>query len=261
MNIEPKEDDWNKLMEALALLADLVSRGIRPDKAASDEIIQKVDLNNKHDWALDKLKLAYPILERAYRDIHDIEKDMIIKELEALGVKKFPAIFTIERAKPQPFAVEPRLISFGLKLGEEANTTLTVTGGIVKEASAGKHLDIHIYPGKNGSTLIKVKASGGSAGESLQDYIIIKGDKGELKVPVNVQWEKSTEKPIMRAIEKSIPVENEPPFLSWCPICAPKIHRKTLLYSKAQRKFRCSQCEHEFPYPDKRVSDYNNSHP
>ena len=49
--------------------------------------------------------------------------------------------------------------------------------------------------------MIKVKASGGSAGESLQDYIIIKGDKGELKVPVNVQWEKSTEKPIMRAIE------------------------------------------------------------
>ncbi len=253
LDIEPTEEELNKLQESLSYLADSISGGIKPNKAALDEIILKVGLNSNHDWIRDILERACPILERAHNDVRGTEKDLIITELEALGMKKFPAILTYDKAKPKPLSVEPKLIDFGgLKPGKEANATLKVTGGVVKEISGGKRVKLNLLRASDGSTLIKVIVSGGSAGETFQDHIIIKGDEGELKVQVNAQWEKSIEKPI--------PIEKEPAFLSWCPICGDKVKRKTLLYSKGLRKYRCSQCEREFPYSDKRVSEYNESH-
>ena len=247
MDFEP-EDELNKLQEALGHLADLISGGIKPNKAALYEIIQIVGLNGKHDWARDILERACPILDRAHNDLRGTEQDLIITELQALGMKKFPAIITYDKAKPKPLTVEPKLIDFGcLKLGKEGNATLKVTGGIVKEVFGGKRMKLNLIRAGDGSTLIKVILLGGSAGESFQDNIVIKGDKGELRVQISAQWEK--------------PVEKEPPFRSRCPICDPKVHRKTLFYAKGQRRYRCSQCEREFPYPDKRISEYNNTHP
>jgi hypothetical protein len=247
VDFEP-EDESNKLQEALGHLADLISGGIKPNKAALDEIIQQVGLNGKHDWSRDILERACPILERAHNDLRRTEKDLIITELEALGMKKFPAILTYDKAKPKPLSVEPKLIDFGcLKLGKEGNATLKVTGGSVKEVLSDKRIKVNLIKAGDGSTLIKVVLLGGSAGELFKDDIVIKGDKGELRVEIYAQWEKQDEK--------------EPPFRSRCPICDPKVHRKTLFYAKVQRRYRCSQCEREFPYPDKRISEYNNTHP
>jgi len=259
LDIEPTEEEFNKLQDAVSYLADLISDEIKLNKSALDEIVLKVGLDSHHDWIRNILERACPILERAHNDVHGVEKEIIITELERLGMKKFPAILTYDKAKPKPLSVEPKIIDFGcLKAGKEANATLKVTGGVVTEVSAGKRVKLTILKASDGSTLIKVIVSGSSAGDLFQDCIIIKGDKGEpLKVPVNVQWEKVIEKPI----EKPIPIDNELPPISRCPNCDPKIHRKTLFYSKVRGRYRCSQCEHEFSYSDKKVREYNGIHP
>lgn len=256
LDIKPTEEELNKLQEALSYLAESISGGIKSNKATLDEIIQKVGLNSHHDWVRDRLERACPILERAHSDVRGTEKDLIITELEALGMKKFPAILTYDKARPQPFSVEPRRIDFGcLKLGEEANTTLKVIGGVVKEASAGKRLKLNLLKSSDGSTLIKVIASGGSAGESFQDYLIIKSDKSELKIPVNVRWEKLSQKP-----PENLFNEKEPPQLSWCPTHGDVVGKKCLFFNTSTRQYECFYGKEIYPYLDKRVTEYNNKH-
>lgn len=256
MDIGPTEDELSKLHEALSYLADLISDGLNPNKAALEKILQKVSLNSNHQWIRNILESACPILQRAHDDVDDTERKLIVGELEALGMKSFPAILTYDKAKPKPFSVEPQFVDFGcLKLGKEANATLKVTGGTVKEVLGTKRVKLNLIRTGDGCTLVKVMLSGNSAGESLHDHIVIKGDKDELKVQITALWEKRSEEPILK----------EPPLLSWCPDCTPKVKlpeskRKTLLYSKRLHKYRCSRCEHEFPYPDKRVNEYNDAH-
>ncbi|OGO20908.1 MAG: hypothetical protein A2144_04425 [Chloroflexi bacterium RBG_16_50_9] len=278
MDIKPTEEELSKLQESLSLLADIISDGINPDKAALEKIILRVGLNSNHQWIRNILERAYPLLERAHNDVHGNEKKLIVAELEALGMKNFPAILTYDKAKPKPLSAEPQFIDFGcLELGKDADRNLRVTGGAVIDVSfsdpkklrdlgcsgAIKHENSRDYylelvgisvaikwlTAKDGGTLIKFIISGRLPGVSLNDYITITTNRGELKIPLAIKVEKT-----------EVIITKEPPFLSRCPICDPKINRKTLFYGKARRGYRCSQCEHEFPYPDKRVSEYNDAH-
>ena len=209
MDIGPTEEELSKLHEALSYLADLISDGLNPNKAALEKILQKVSLNSNHQWIRNILERACPILQRAHDDVDGTEKKLIVGELEALGMKNFPAILTYDKAKPKPLSVEPPLINFGcLKLGEGANTTLKVSGGLVKDVINNRRLEVSLLQTDSGTTLVKIQLSQGNSGESFNDEIILRCDRGDLKVPVAARWEKAPE---------------EPPLLSWCPIHGDKI--------------------------------------
>jgi hypothetical protein len=220
LDTEPTEEELNKLQEAVASLADSISGGIKPNKAALDEIIVKVHLNNNHDWILAILERACPILERAHNDIHGAEKNRIIEELEVLGMKKFPAILTYDKTKPKPPSAEPDFIDFGhIKPGNESNRTFRVTGGtildvtfcelnklkdlgcamVVKNENSrdydlkiiGISMAIRWLVAKDGSTLIRTSVIGSLDGKSLDDYIKVVTNNGALIiVPIAVKIDK-----------------------------------------------------------------------
>ena len=89
-----------------------------------------------------------------------------------------------------------------------------------------------------------MQLSSEGASEILKDEVVLQGSTGELRIPVTAQWEK------------------EPPLLSWCLICSDRIGKKSLFFNKNACKYECLnlECKHEFPYPDKLVAQYNDSH-
>jgi hypothetical protein len=203
-------------------------------------------------WALERLEIWCPILVRARGDLSDSEKNSIMTELEAQGmgaIRQGHAFFAYDKVKPKPIVVYPEFIDLGLlDPGDGADRTLEVTGGVVKEVLSSKPLKTSVINTNSGKTLIKVVVPVGRAGESLNGEVILRGDRGELKVPVIARWKTKQE---------------EPPLLSWCPDCADRIRKKSLFYNKNARKYECLNldCKHEFPYPDKRVSHYNGARP
>ena len=242
MDIKPTEEELSKLQESLSLLADLISDGTNPDKAALEKVLLRVGLNSNHQWIRNMLERACPLLERAHNDVHGNEKKLIVAELEALGMKNFPAILTYDKAKPKPLSVEPPLVNFGcLKLGEGANTTLKVSGGLVKDVVSNRRLKISLLHPDSGTTLVKIQLSEGNAGESFKDEVVLRCDRGELKVPVSARWEKAPE---------------EPPRLSYCPIC--KISKKSLFWNYIDKKYECLnlECKAVGPSLDKLTSPY-----
>ena len=248
MDIKPTEEELNKLNEAFSHLADLISDEINPDKTAIEKVLQSAGLNKNHQWMRNVLEQACPLLERAHNDIQDTEKKTIVDELEALGLKRFAAIFTYDQAKPKPLSAEPPLINFGcLKIGEGANTTITVSGGIVDErkVKSNRRLKVSVFQKSSGPTLVKIQISPGNAGELFEDELFLPCNKGDLRIPISARWEKSPE---------------EPSLLSWCPLCAQKVKKKSLFFNRYTKQYECFYCKHIFPYPDKGVDDYNNTH-
>jgi len=117
----------------------------------------------------------------------------------------------------------------------------------VKDVISNRRLKLSLLQSDSGITLVKIQLSQGNSGESFNDEIILRCDRGDLKVPVAARWEKAP---------------NEPPLLSWCPYCGPAhMHKKSLFYNKYAKRYECFRCKHEFPYPDKRVTQYNDTHP
>jgi len=250
LDIQPSEEELNKLPEALSHLANLISTDIAPDEPALKKILSEVGLNGK-GWALERLELWCTILVRARSDLSNSEKDSIMADLEAQGMGKIRqghAFFAYDKVKPKPISVYPEFVDLGLlDPGEGADRTLEVTQGTVKKVFSSKSLKVNLINTSSGKTLIKVAVSGGNAGESLNGEVILRGDRGELKVPVTVRWKTRQE---------------EPPLLSWCPDCGPAhMHKKSLFYNKYTKRYECFRCKHEFPYPDKRVTQYNDTHP
>jgi len=141
--------------------------------------------------------------------------------------------------------IEPKFIDFGcLQIGEGASTTLQASGEPVVEAIAGKRFKITLRKSDSDKTLIKLQLISGSAGESIREEIILRGGTGEIRATVTARW------------------ENEPPLLSWCPVCGDKIKKKSLFFNKTTHSYECLNlgCKHGFPYSDKSVKQYNDSH-
>jgi len=239
------EERLGKLLPMISLLAEYISAGGIPDRNSYAEILRSAELGPEDLLELEKWTV---ILKKARDSSSEREDTVVVEELRARGVPEAYAILACHSAKPKPLSVEPERIDLGvLSPGEEASATLTVTGGSVKEVLRNKRLNISLLRSIGGNTLIKVVVPGGNAGESLVDQIILRGDKGELRVPVTARWERT---------------QYEPPLLSWCPNCGDRIKKKSLFYNRYVREYECLNltCKHKFPYPDKRVKEYNDTH-
>jgi hypothetical protein len=289
----PKEEELNKVQEAISLLAELVSSDINLDQQAIENILNDINFNRR-DWAKSLLEQASEILKKAHEDLNSNNRNSIIEELKLLGIKEFPAIMAYEEAKPKPLCVEPEQVKFdNVKPGEEINTTLKVTGGVVKEITASSRLKLNLIRSSDGSNLIKITVIGTKAGESFTDYVFIRSDKGDLRVPVTISVQQTPMNECCECAKHSndlIPVSRlydirlkislpayrqyicrqcweqktdtptfikEPPLLSWCPDCGEKIKKKSLFYNHYEKRYECFYCKHMFQYPDKRVAKYN----
>jgi len=239
------EERLSKLLPMIPLLAEYISGGNAPDRSIYTKMLRGIGLETE-DWAVQELEIWTVVLKKVRDSSSESENTSIVAQLLGRGIPEASAILACHSAKPKPLSVEPERIDLGiLSPGEEASATLTVTGGLIKEVLSSKRLNVSLLRTTGGNTLIKVVVSGGNAGESLVDQIILRGDRGELKVPVTARWERTQDKP---------------PLLSWCPDC--RIKEKSLFYNHYAREYECLNliCKHKFPYPDKRVKEYNDTH-
>lgn len=241
MNEQLPEEKLNRLLPALEPIAEHIGTGNMPDKHALEAILLRIGVE-REEWALEELKCWSRILEQAHTASNVTEKAAIIEELKGRRIPEFPAILAVESASGKPLTVEPQSIDFGyLRPGEEANATLKVSGGPVKITVRNSKLKVTLLNPGAGNTLVKVMLSAGSAGESLQDNILLQGHRGELEVPVAARWQK------------------EPPLLQRCPACG----EKSLFWDRYHKKYECLNldCEAEGPSPNKLVRPGSHHHP
>ena len=242
MSNQLSEEKLSELLPGLGPLAEIISAGTKLDRQALRGIASSISIDGQ-EWALTELELWSHILAKS-KDTSFTE-DAIVAELQSRGIPEFPAKLAYRSAKPKPMKVEPQFIDFGrLKIGERAEPrTLTVSGERVIKALSGPRLKINLLDSGLAKTLVRLQLSDGGAGEILKDEVILQGITGEIRIPVTAQW------------------EAEPTLLSWCPDCGPAhINKKSLFYNKYAKRYECFRCKHEFPYPDKRVSQYNDTH-
>ncbi len=243
MSNQLSEEKLSELLPGLGPLAELISAGTKLDRQSLRGIASGIGIDGQ-EWALTELELWSRILTNS-KDTSYTE-DAIVAELRSRGIPEFPARLAYRSAKPKPMKVEPQFIDFGhLKIGERAEPcTLTVSGERVIKAQSGPRLKVNLLDSGLAKTLVRVQLGDGGAGEILKDEVILKGITGEIRIPVTAQWEAG------------------PPLLSWCPICGDKIKKKSLFFNNTTRKYECLnlECKHEFPYPDKRVNQYNDTH-
>ncbi len=235
------EEKLSRLMPVLSVLAEHVSNGSMLDPRALREITLSAGLDGE-EWALIELQLWIKILEKSHDNPSIAVRTAIITELQERGIPEFPAVLAYESVKPKPFSVEPPVVDFGcLKPGEGGNATLKVSGGVPKEVIGSRRLKVSLLKTGSGTTLVKLQLSESNAGDSLKDEIILRGDRGELKVPVTARWEKAPE---------------EPPRLSYCPVC--KISKKSLFWNYMDKTYECLnlECKARGPSLDKLASPY-----
>jgi len=231
MNNQLAEEKLNRLLPALSPLAKCIGARIVPEEHVLEEILRSIDVAPE-EWAIEELVFWTKILQKASTAATDDEKAAIAVELQNRGILEYPAILAIDAAIPPPLIVVPRSINFGsLKPGEGANATLKVRGKLVKAIVRNNRLKATSLNRGSENSLVKVQLLAGSAGESLQDNILLQGERGEVKVPVAAQWEK------------------EPPRLQHCPRCK----RKSLFWNRYNKKFECLNlnCKVEGPSLDK----------
>ena len=243
MNRQLHEEQLNELLPSLKRLAEFISAGETLDKRAFREIASSVDIDGQ-EWALEELELWSHILVKSKDNSYS--EDVIVAELKNRGIPEFPARLAYKSAKPKPIKVEPQFVDFGnLKIGERPEPrTLTIIGERVIKAICGPRIKVTLLDSNIARTLVRIQLADGIAGETIKDEIILRGSTSELRIPVTAQWEAG------------------PPLLSWCPLCGDKVKKKSLFFNKDAQKYECLNlaCKHEFSYPDKHVSDFNNTH-
>jgi hypothetical protein len=242
MDSRLSEEKLNELLPGLKQLAELISSGESFDRRALRDIASSIGLDGQ-EWALTELELWSHILMKS-KDVAYTE-DAIMVELRNRGIPEFPARLACKSAKPKPLKVEPQFVDFGnLQIGERAEPRMiTVSGGPIIKAISGSRIKVTLLDAGHAKTLVRVELIEGTAGEILKDEIILRSNTGELRVSVAAHW------------------AAEPPLLSWCPDCGPEhINKKSLFYNKYAKQYECFRCKHEFPYSDKRVSEYNKTH-
>lgn len=243
MDKQLPEEQLNELLPGLKRLAEIVSAGETLDRKAFRDIASSINIDGQQ-WVIEELELWSHILVKSKDNSYT--EDTIVAELRIRGIPEFPARLAYKSAKPKPMKVEPQFVDFGkLQIGDRAEPrTLVVTGERVIKALCGPRIKVTLLDSGLAKTLVRIQLADGTAGEVIKDEITLRGSTGELMIQVTAQW------------------EAEPQLLSWCPDCGDKIKKKSLFFNKGVPKYECLNlaCKHEFPYPDKRVSDYNNTH-
>jgi hypothetical protein len=245
------EDELNEILPCLVSLAVLVGSGQKVDRRALVNILSQIGVTASED-KLAELELWADILPKAGGDSRN--KIAVMTALGVRGIKQAPAELAYEQVmkarQPNPLSVEPPVIDFGyLKPGEEGSMTLRVLGRLVRAVSSSRRLRLTPIRAADGSTLVKVVISGGSAGESFQDHVVLSGEKDELSIQVAARWESLVSEPI--------PMHKGRFLLLWCPKCVPKVKWKSLLYVEGLRQYRCSNCGRTFPLNDNTVASHN----
>jgi len=231
MSSQPLEEKVNKLLPALSLLAERIGSGTAPDEYVVKEILHSIGVKAE-EWAVEQLVFWSKILQGAITAATDDEKTDIANKLQARGIPEASAILAVEAAIPPPLTVEPRSVNFGsLKPGDGAHATLKVSGPLLRATVRNSQLKVSLADRGSGNTLVKVQLLAGSPGESLQDHVLLEGERGQVKVPVIAQWEK------------------EPPMLQQCPQCL----KESLFWNRYDKKFECLnlECKVEGPSLDK----------
>jgi hypothetical protein len=231
------EDKLNKLLPCLGPLAELISIGKKIDRQTLFNITAEMGIN-REEWAFAELELWGSILSKCKNKSYT--KDDIVTELRNLGIPEFPAMLAYESTKPKPMTIEPIFVDFGcLQIGEVTSKTLQASGEPIVEVIGSSRVKVTLLKSGSNRTLVKLQLGSGSGGESIKEEVILRGSTGEARVTVTARWEK------------------EPPLLSWCPIHGDTLGKKSLFYNKYTKKYECLYGKEEYPYPDKRVTEYN----
>jgi len=236
------EEQINELLPCLKSMAELISIGKHIDRKVLTQIIPQSGLYGD-DWIFSELGIWATILSKCLDKTHT--KDSVLSELRGRGIPEFPAVLAYDAAKPKPMIIEPKSVDFGcLKMDDGANTTLQVSGEPIVEVIAGKHFKVMLKPTDSDKTLVKLQLLKGTPGESIREEVIFRGNSGEVKAIIAARW------------------ESAPARLSWCPKCGDSIKKKSLFFNPSKKSYECLNlmCRCEFPYPDKLVEQYNNSH-
>ena len=239
MDDQLPEEKLNELLPCLRPLAELVSAGKKIDRKALGSIASEIGINGEAR-VFAELELWGGILVKCRDKL--CTKDAIVAELRNRGIPEFPAMLAYESARPKPLkplTVEPLLIDFGcLKIGEGASNTLQASGEPIIDMVCGRRLKVTLLKAGSPKTMVQVQLSGGAAGETFKEEIILRGNTGEVRVTVIARW------------------EEERPRLSHCPVC--KISKKSLFWNHVAKEYECLnlECKATGPDLDKLVSPF-----
>ncbi len=235
------EDKLNRLLPSLPELAKQIGLQLKIDQASLQKILNSIGMSKDKD-ALQELEKWSSILQRVRTVTDDTATNGIVDELKARDIPEFQAILAVDAAKGQPLSAEPDRLEFGqLKPGEGTHSTIKVTGGEVEIHVNNRLIKTAQKDLGSGITLVKVQISGAPNGTSLQDDILLKCNRGNLRIPVTAKW---------KAIE--------PPRLQLCPCCKdPGVNNTGSLFWNSHRKrYEClnRKCRVEGPSPDNLVN-------
>ena len=106
------EEELNRLLPALPLLAESIGIGAVPEKDVLEGILGRIGVEAE-EWAVEELAFWSMILQRATTAATDDEKAGIVKSLQDRGIPQYPAILaTDEVRRPRasvPTAVQERM--------------------------------------------------------------------------------------------------------------------------------------------------------
>jgi hypothetical protein len=217
MNERLPEELIERMRSSLRELAETIGDEVDPDVDALKGILSRVGLD-KDGRALSELSQWHEILMNV-RNCPDSneEREKAIVALQERGMPEAPATLAVERATAPPDALtsEPDSIDFGLlRSGEAANATLKVSGVLRSAEPRDKRLTVTLFRSGPKETLVKIMVKAGQSGGSLNDEMILRGRRVEIRVPVTARW-------IMK--EPPMPEEPRGPQpLKVCPICKEK---------------------------------------
>jgi hypothetical protein len=187
---KPLEEELNKLQESLSYLADIIGKGLKPDKSTIKDILSKVNYNGNLEWAIGVVDQVIPIMERATKDTNNTDKEEIIADFESLGIKHFPAILAFEKLKPVKLTIEPQFIDFGcLKPDENGNATIKITGGRIEgKVQASRQIIANLVNTDEKNAILKLTLTAGSIGQSFSGQIVLQSKNNEFTIPVKAEW-------------------------------------------------------------------------
>jgi len=227
------DETIEKMYTLIGELAKLIGDDTLPDRDILLKLLSGVGLD-KDAEAFNELEKWCQLLQEVNKS--PTKKEDIIKALQKRGIPEFPARLAVDRAIGMPLTCDTDIIDFGvLEPGKTATTIVKVSGKLTNAFVRNSGLKISLSKESSSTTSIEVMVLAGRAGESLQDEIVLEGNKEQIKVPIKARWKK------------------EPSRLQICPIC--KVTgtqgEGSLFWNSHKNRFECFNCRAEGPTLDK----------
>ncbi len=266
------DDRLELLLPALNEIVECINDGIVINAEGIANILAKVRCE-QDTWAVDEIGLWVEILVQAQTITDETRIDNVRVELVNRGIPEFPAILALERllrkpsdttiehpsraggkAAKQEIVLDRNSIDFGiLKPGEGAIVRIMIKGGPVSVKKNSNRIRVMLIDQGNNIISMKVELSAGSEGERYDDKLILCTSSGDVPLPIRARW-LSTKPSEPRAPDVRW---DGIPLLSWCPVCAKKVGKKSLFYNKYSKEYECFSCKRIFPRNDSSVAASN----